>query len=234
MYREPELPLVIVRDSPNPSPPLTPEPAEVLHLSGGAPEEFLDDSIPLIIIQPPTPRLQTPTELPLETLTVGTDTSYASKDLATFFSSLASSMDRRLLSASLRKLCNSMSISLSVPCSVLQMTSLWLSQCYTKSPIVDTSPSRSAFIYKVANKTRPVATTLPEDFRIICRDHPNPLANMSPLPTRPPDFYPTGRITQQHCDQMAIGKDFLFPEEIKLVEWIICAHDTAFAWTDEE
>ena len=166
---------------------------------------------------------------------MGTDANHTSKNLATFFSSLASSMDRCLLSTGLRKLHDSMSISPSVPCLVLQMASLWLSQCYTKSPIVDTSPSQSAFIYKkVANKTRPVATTLPEDFHIIHQDHPNPLANMSPLPTRPPDFYPTGRITQQCCDQMAIGKDFLFPKEIKLVEWIICAHDTAFAWTDDE
>jgi hypothetical protein len=33
---------------------------------------------------------------------------------------------------------------------------------------------------------------------------------------------------------MVVGKDFLLPEEIKLVEWILCQHDTAFAWTDDE
>ena len=33
---------------------------------------------------------------------------------------------------------------------------------------------------------------------------------------------------------MDLGKDFLLPEEIKLAEWIICTHDTAFAWTDDE
>ena len=56
---------------------------------------------------------------------------------------------------------------------------------------------------------------------------------MIPLPTNPPDFIPTGRITQEWHDQMAIGQDFLLPKEIKLAEWIVCAQDTAFAWTDE-
>ena len=92
-----------------------------------------------------------------------------------------------------------------------------------------------AFVYKkVANKTHPVATTLPEDFRIVRLDHPDPLADMLPLPTNPPNFAPTGRITRERRDQMEIGKSFLLPEEIKLVEWIVCAHNTAFAWTDEE
>ena len=86
----------------------------------------------------------------------------------------------------------------------------------------------------MANKTRPVATTLPENFRVIRLDHPNPLANMLPLPTHPPDFVPTGHISRERRDKMSLGDNFLWPEEIKLVEWIICAHDKAFAWTDDE
>jgi hypothetical protein len=93
----------------------------------------------------------------------------------------------------------------------------------------------SAYVYKkVANKTKPVATTLPENFRIVRLDHPDPLADMPPLPIHPPDFVPTGRITKERRDKMAIGRDFLLPDEIKLAEWIVCAHDTAFAWTDDE
>ena len=76
--------------------------------------------------------------------------------------------------------------------------------------------------------------TLPENFRIVHLDHPDPLADMLPLPTNPPNFTPTSRITRERCNQMEIGKNFLLPEEIKLVEWIICAHNTAFTWTDEE
>jgi len=33
---------------------------------------------------------------------------------------------------------------------------------------------------------------------------------------------------------MALGKGLLLPEEVKLAEWIVCEHDTAFAWTDDE
>ena len=36
----------------------------------------------------------------------------------------------------------------------------------------------SAAYKKVANKVRPVPTTLPEEFRIVRRAHPNPLENM--------------------------------------------------------
>ena len=121
----------------------------------------------------------------------------------------------------------------------LQVASMRLSQYFAQQSLLDlanesTSP-RSVFAYKkVANKTRPVATTLPEKFRIIRRDHPNPLGSMPPLPTCPPDFAPTGRFTAERREQMALGKGFLLPEEIKLAEWIVCTHDTAFAWTDSE
>jgi hypothetical protein len=33
---------------------------------------------------------------------------------------------------------------------------------------------------------------------------------------------------------MDLGRDLLLPEEVKLAEWIVCTHNTAFAWTDEE
>ena len=112
----------------------------------------------------------------------------------------------------------------------------WFSDLHAQnSSPLDDFPIASTFAYKkVTNKTRPVATTLPENFRIIRLDHPDPLEGMIPLPTHPPDFLPTGRFTQERRDQMALGKDLLYPEEIKLAEWIVCQHDTAFAWTDEE
>jgi len=96
-------------------------------------------------------------------------------------------------------------------------------------------PTASSFAYKkVANKVRPVATTLPENFRIIRHAHPDPLAGMLPLPIRPPEFTPTGRFTAERRGAMAIGKGFLWPEEIKLAEWIVSIQNAAFAWTDEE
>lgn len=122
----------------------------------------------------------------------------------------------------------------------VQNAGLWLSEEFSRDPSIfpilsGECENASAFLYKkVANKTRPVATTLPENFRIIRRDHPDPLAGMPPLPVHPPNFVPTGRFTQERRDQMALGKDLLLPEEIKLAEWIICTHNQAFAWTDSE
>ena len=126
------------------------------------------------------------------------------------------------------------------PFTPVQAASMWLSQSFAQNPssasaVASNVRAESAFAYKkVANKTRPVATTLPENFRIIRREHPDPLANMPQLPTHPPDFVPTGRFTRERREQMALGKGLLLPEEVKLAEWIVCTHNTAFAWTDEE
>ena len=121
------------------------------------------------------------------------------------------------------------------PYTTLQLASLWLSEQFSQSPFVTAIRPDSAFLYKkVTNKTRPVMTTLPEMFRIIRHEHPDPLADLVPLPTRPPNFVPTDRFTAEHCDKMELGKDFLLPEEIKLAEWIVRTHEAAFAWTDEE
>jgi hypothetical protein len=76
-----------------------------------------------------------------------------------------------------------------------------------------------AYLYKkVANKTRPVATTLPENSQIITHDHPNSLAGMPPLPPRPPDFVPTSHFTPERRNQMPLGCKSMWPEGIKLAE----------------
>jgi hypothetical protein len=112
---------------------------------------------------------------------------------------------------------------------------MWLSELYSHIPLASETFGGSAFLYKkVANKTRPVATTLPENFRIIRHDHPNPLADMPPLPTHPPEYTPVPRFTPERRKQMALGKGLLLPEEVKLAEWIVSTHHMAFAWTDDE
>ena len=111
----------------------------------------------------------------------------------------------------------------------------WLTERFTRNPFIFSVPEESLYLYKkVANKTKPVATTLPERFRIIRHEHPNPLEGLVPLPTHPPVFTPKGRFTQERRDKMSAGKDFLWPEEIKLAEWIVGEHNKAFAWTDDE
>jgi len=145
-------------------------------------------------------------------------------------------MSRREVSAAFVKLRNAIPPSPLNPYTPLQLASLWLTEHYTQNPFIDLGDlSESVFAYKkVANKTRPVATTLPERFRIIRREHPSPLADMAPLPIRPPEYTPTGRFTEERRKRMDLGQGFLLPEEVKLAEWIVCAHDTAFAWTDDE
>jgi hypothetical protein len=65
--------------------------------------------------------------------------------------------------------------------------------------------------------------------------HPDPLGLMDPLPVTPPPFTPTGRYTQEQRDAMKIGFDgFLWPEEVKLVEWLFSYHNDAFAWNDNK
>ncbi len=88
---------------------------------------------------------------------------------------------------------------------------------------------------KVANRIKPVQTTLPEDFRIIRRAHPDPLADMPVLPTHPPDFVPGQRYTQERRDAMNIDPDnFLTAEERKLADHFMLVHEEAFAWTEAE
>lgn len=48
---------------------------------------------------------------------------------------------------------------------------------------------------KVTNRIKPVATTLPENFHIVCHIPCNPLETLPKLPTQPPDFTPGSRYT---------------------------------------
>jgi len=88
---------------------------------------------------------------------------------------------------------------------------------------------------KVANKTRPIATTLPEEFRIVRRIPSDPLINLPILPTSPPEFEPGERYTRERMEAMPVNKDgFLWPEEVKLVHYLIREHEHTFAWNENE
>ncbi|KAF8813521.1 hypothetical protein BYT27DRAFT_7040573, partial [Phlegmacium glaucopus] len=67
---------------------------------------------------------------------------------------------------------------------------------------------------KVANRIKPVATTLPEEFRMVRKVPSDPLAELPTLPTRPPEFTPGKRYTLERKEMMTVNKDdFLWPEE---------------------
>ena len=88
---------------------------------------------------------------------------------------------------------------------------------------------------KVANRTKPVATTLPEEYRIVRREHPDPLRDLPMLPTRPPDFVPGQRYTQERYEAMELDSEaFLWEEERKLVHHVIKANEMGLAWDESE
>jgi hypothetical protein len=61
----------------------------------------------------------------------------------------------------------------------------------------------SVFAYKkAAKKVHPVATSLPEDFRIIQRQPEDSHLSLPPLPTTPPSFTPGTRLTQDCLDAL--------------------------------
>ena len=88
---------------------------------------------------------------------------------------------------------------------------------------------------KVANRTKPVATTLPEEYRIVRHEPPDPLASLPELPIHPPDFTPGERYTQERYEANDIdpGK-FMWPEEKKLGHHIIRINEFCLAWEETE
>lgn len=101
----------------------------------------------------------------------------------------------------------------------------------------DLNPHEAAnFAYKkVANRIKPVATTLPENFRIVRRIPTDPLETLPILPLQPPDFTPGIRYTNERKEAMKVNNEnFLWPEEEKLVHHLIKTQEMGFAWNEGE
>lgn len=88
----------------------------------------------------------------------------------------------------------------------------------------------------VALKVRPVKATLPEEFRVERNIYGDPLEGMPELATHPPEFEPEGRYTEER--KAIIDKNhpegFLWPEERKLMHYLLRKQEKAFAWSPEE
>ena len=88
---------------------------------------------------------------------------------------------------------------------------------------------------KVANKVRPVPASLPEDFRNVRRFPEDPLLSLPSLPTSPPDFVPGLRLTEERLDALDLNRsEFLWPEELKLLQHILLLNESGLAWTEDE
>ena len=99
-------------------------------------------------------------------------------------------------------------------------------------------PDAAAFALaykKVANKVRPIAAMLPEDFRNIRRIPVDPLLLLMPLLTHLPDFTPSEHLTQEHLNTLGLNADsFLQLEEEKLLLHVLKVNEMGLAWTEEE
>ncbi|KAL5532108.1 hypothetical protein ACEPAF_5672 [Sanghuangporus sanghuang] len=97
-------------------------------------------------------------------------------------------------------------------------------------------PVGHAYKYKkVAQRTKPISATLPEDYRIICKSHPQPLTDLPKLPIDPPEFIPGRRFTQERFDALDIDPTgFLSEEEKNLAYWTLLQHEDGLAWDETE
>jgi hypothetical protein len=87
----------------------------------------------------------------------------------------------------------------------------------------------------VAKKVRAVSAPLKEEYHVIRRLPDDLLAGLIPLPTHPPAFAPGIRFTQERSDALDLEPaGWLWPEELKLVQWLVCIHEKAFAWIPTE
>ena len=88
----------------------------------------------------------------------------------------------------------------------------------------------------VALKVKPVLGTLPERFRIMREIVDDPLQGIPELPEHPPEFEPRGHYTLERKEKldMAHKEGFLWPEERKLMYWLVREQNKAFAWDDTE
>jgi hypothetical protein len=88
---------------------------------------------------------------------------------------------------------------------------------------------------KVENKVRPVATTTPDEARVIRRWVDDPLDSLPDVEMNPGPFRPTKRLTKERWETLKIGKDgFLWPEEVRLAASVLAKNELALAWEDSE
>lgn len=92
--------------------------------------------------------------------------------------------------------------------------------------------TKHALVYKpVAKKVQTVQTAMHPEYRVIRKLPDDPLAGMPTLPFFPPDFVLGIYYTQERSDNLDLDPaNWLWPEELKLVHWLVRVHEMAFTW----
>ena len=88
---------------------------------------------------------------------------------------------------------------------------------------------------RVDKKIHPVSTQFPLDYQVRRQIPSNPLIALSPLPTHPPEFVPTPKISQERMKLLNVNpKGFLWPEEEKLFQYVMKLNEAGIAFEDVE
>ena len=76
---------------------------------------------------------------------------------------------------------------------------------------------------------------LPEEYHIVCCIPSDPLLSLPVLLTHPPGFIPSEKFTEERMEKMNINvTSFLWPEEEKLVLFLIKVQEAGIAWDTSE
>ena len=89
--------------------------------------------------------------------------------------------------------------------------------------------------YKTVDKrVKPVKGVMPEEVRVRRSFPEDPLTTLSLLPTHPPVFTPTTKLTEERLKEMKINEGFLWPEEEKLFAHIFKLNERALAFEEQD
>ena len=120
-------------------------------------------------------------------------------------------------------------------CSCLSIVNQTLADQVLQSQY-ELDPVQHVLTYKkVANKVKPVATTMPSAAWIHCCFPEDPLGSLPVVSSKPPDFSPGIHLTQECLEELGILKNkFLWPEEKKLVIQVLHSNELGLAWEESE
>ena len=88
---------------------------------------------------------------------------------------------------------------------------------------------------RAAQKVHPVSGTFPQEARVYHQFPRNPLDTLPLLPTNPPEFKPTERMTSGRMDSLNVnGVEFLSREEENLFKCILVMNETTFPFEEKD
>ncbi|SJL17472.1 uncharacterized protein ARMOST_21023 [Armillaria ostoyae] len=88
---------------------------------------------------------------------------------------------------------------------------------------------------RVDRKIKPVSTTFPEEARVRRTIPQDPLLTLAKLPTHPPEFQPTERLTEERMKELNVNQDnFLWPEEEKLFKHVMKLNEQTLPYEEKD